>query len=371
MGFGTPKFGNDGGWNRYKLKVPANKGETTSLVLRILPPYGNQQDTGRWSLYFSVHFGFEGRDQRDATKTSARPFLCVEDKDMRSGMTRATCPMCEHIAMHKERLKRKEAELVAAGKTKEEVKLLTKDLNDWLRKYNIDRKHYMAVMDEQGKFGILTISHTLKKKLEARITELHKDQNINALDLSTGVWFRFTRQGIGLETEDDVHAVTETFRENGKTFTSVKMAPLTDQQIDTALEVLPSLETMVTRISRDQVARLTECSGDPEEVDHIFNANSLSSNRTSSSSGRTSSHKTEAPPPATPPPATSSAADDDEAALMRRLEAIRAAKEAKAKVAAAPPVSKPTPPADTADMDFESMDDEAFLAAFPDPSKAV
>lgn len=367
MGFGTPKFGSEGGWNRYKLKVP-NKDETTSLVLRILPPYHNQADTGKWALYFSVHFGFEGRDQRDPTKTSARPFLCVEDRDMRTKMTRVSCPQCEAIELRKEALKRKEAELVAAGKTKEEVKILTKDLNEWLRKFNIDRKWYMGVMDEQGKFGVLTISHTLKKKLEARIAELQQEQGINALDLDTGVWFRFTRQGQGLQTEDDVHVVTETFRENGKTFTSVKMAPLTEAQANTALEILPSLETMVTRISRDQVVRLTDCSGDPEEVDAIMNGNSPAA------SGAQNRRQHSAPPPASTPsiqkqaPTPAAGEDEDEeVVLMRKLEAARAAKAKAAAAAAAPPKVVTPPPAD---MDFDGMDDAAFLAAFPDPSKA-
>jgi hypothetical protein len=396
-GFGKSKYGGELSWGRLKLKVPQGN-ETTHLVARLLPPYKNLADEGKWAVYCSVHFGFEGRDRVDPTKTSSRPFVCIEERDMRTKMTTRSCPQCEVIAVRKEALKQKEASLIAARNedgtpkyTPSDIKALTKDLSDWLQSFNIDRKWYMAAMTEDGKFHILTISHTLKKKLETRIKE-QRAMGVDPLDIDTGIWWDFSRQGQKLATEDDVSPVMETHKEGNKVFQSVKQAPMSQAMVDEALAILPNLNEIVTRISREQIVQLTNCSGDPEEVDAIYNGSQPDTRPKTkpmvSSDDIPKAPAAEVPkaaPVAAAPKAVSApvvetvAVDSEEEEEARQLAEIAAKKAARAKakldaVAIAQPPKAPPKAAAPAGFDpsedLDALNDQDFLSKFPDPSKA-
>lgn len=386
-GFNKPKYGNsEASWTRLKIPMPKQDGDVARLVVRILPPYGNLAAQRKWSMYHSVHYGFEGRDSRDPTKTRHKPFGCVEEK--RRGMVVSDCPMCNLMQQRKKMLESKVARLKSEGKTDDEAKALTKDLSDWLRKYNVDRKHYMATMTEDGRFHVFMLSHETKKRLESAISKM-LEQDIDPLDLDGGVWFEFRRSGnpkVVSSLVDEVDVVMEKTVVNGRSYLAPKPAPLSEDQANEALRILPSLDKVVTMISRDQIQQLVNCSGDPEEVDAIYN------------SGRPDHYEDrDAPPPpapkpvavkpppppvkvAPPPEPEAAAADDDEDGEIARMEAMLAAKKAaKAAAGAAasappPPPPKPVavkpapPPALSDDADLDAMSNEDFLRQFPDPS---
>jgi hypothetical protein len=385
-GFNKAKFGNsEASWTRLKIPMPKSSDEVTRLVVRILPPYGNLAAQRRWSLYFSVHYGFEGRDSRDPTKTRHKPFACIEQK--RNGMIVSDCPMCNLMQSRKKSLENKIAKLKADGYTDDEAKALTKDMSEWLRKYNVDRKHYMSVMDESGRFHVLMISHDTKKRLEGVINRLREQGIDDPLDLDSGVWFEFRRSGnpkVVSSLVDEVDVVMEKTVVNGRSYMTPKPAPLSEDQISEALRILPSLDTVVTSISRDQIEQLVNCSGDPEEVDAIFNSGRPDApapeKRAPAQPKPTPAQPKSEPAPVQPKPTPVVAAEaDDEDDEIARMEAMIAAKKAAKAAAAVKAVKetvvapKPAPPqaqepAFAEDADLDAMSAEDFLRQYPDPS---
>lgn len=378
-GFNKPKYGNsEASWGRLKIPMPKGPDDIARLVVRLLPPFGNLAAQRKWSIYHSVHYGFEGRDGRDPTKTRHKPFACVEEK--RRGMVVSDCPMCNLMQSRKKSLEAKLAKLKADGKTDDEAKALTKDLSDWLRKYNVDRKHYMAAMDESGRFHVFMLSHETKKRLEGVIAKM-LEQDIDPLDLDSGVWFEFRRSGnpkVVSSLVDEVDVVMEKTVVNGRSYMAPKPAPLSEDQTNEALRILPSLDTVVTVISREQIQQLVNCSGDPEEVDAIFNSGRPDSYESRPMTPKAAPTPAPAPKPAPQAPApapveeeapAAAADDDDEIARMEAmLAAKKAAKAAAAKPAVAISAPKPAPAAVAEDADLDAMSNEDFLRQFPDPS---
>lgn len=376
-GFGGAKLGPDG-WNRYKLK--ANKdGSESVLDARLFPSYGAFRSLDKWCDYQTQHFGFNGKNTEDESKQRMRPFLCVCEEDYRTRKIKVECPMCTLIAQRKEEREAKMTKLMAQGKSKEEALILTKDLGEWLKDYNADRKWVMAVMATDGGVGILSITHTCKKKLEALLRKLKRDEDIDALSLTDGVWLRFTRTGTGFQVEDDVDVIYDNVTsDDGKKYKQIRMAPVTAEQARHALKVLPPLSEVNTRITRDQVARLVACSGDPEEVDAIFDEGKEA--RPSNDERAEVVVKAAIAAPKVAPKAVEKEVpapeEDEEAVLMRKLAATRAAKAAAAAaltVPAAPEVKKvdvKAPPKVVSPDEIDGMSTEDFLSNYIDPAQA-
>lgn len=310
-GFGKPKYTSDD-----YVKVVRPK-EDTALEFRILPPMKSLAESGTWRVYLGQHFGFKGVNPRDPTKTIHRTFKCVESRDFQTKAVLQPCPACEEIYAFRDRLEAAEVKAKSEGKSEEEIKEIIGPFKKWLKEFNCDRKWYMNVKLMSGQFAVLAISNKTMKELKSKIDSLLKNQGIDSLDLDSGVWFRITRTGKGIQVDDSVEYIEEVFRmDNGRTGTTVKLAPMSEDEARAALAQCPDLSKFMTELTESQIKALVKCSGDPEEVDKIFSLGIKVRTPAAES-------KREAPAAVTAPsePAPKSTAEED---LQKKLAELQA-----------------------------------------------
>lgn len=270
MALGTPQYGNQETvyHKNWKLKAPdTSKGETLFVLpdIRILPPMHSLDNKGIWAKYHGQHFGYAG-NAKEPGKVRQRPFACIQQTDFRTKMVTVPCNACDVIDEKSAERKAREAEYKAAGKSDQETRELLEPLTAWLKKHNCDRKWHINVVNRAGEFGVLQISHTLKKALDVKIEEVRK-RKIDPIAVDGGVWFRFSRMG-KFPVQDSVEFVLTGDDENGW---KIEKAPLTEAQCEQAEKVCPDLASGVVKpVSASQIAQLVSCSGDPDEVDRIW-----------------------------------------------------------------------------------------------------
>lgn len=354
-GFGTPSYGNDNGktfWKNFRLKTPdAAKGEVkTSFVCLIVPPMKSLAENGKWAMYHGQHFGYSGVDPRDPSKQKMRPFACIEKTDFRTKMVTVECPACDEIRTKEAEKERRAAEYKSQGLSEGDVRERLDPLTQWLKRHNCDRKWHINVLTQEGEYGVLQISHTLKKALDAKMDELRSKRKVDPI--VEGVWFEFTRMG-----KFPVQDAVEVFMIEGDDGSfRMKKAPLTDEQGAKALEILPDLsKDTVKMISAQQIQLIVQSSGDPEEIDRIWQMGTKTEKR----------ERTPAPQTQKPAPAPAAKNPQDEiAALQARLAALQSqqAKPADAPVAPVAQSAPTTTPA-PAGGDAE-MSDEEFYSRF-------
>jgi hypothetical protein len=267
------------------------------------------------------------------------------------------CPECDLIAQHDDNLEAILANAKSKNYSKEETEELAQPERLWLKDHNCDRKWHFNVMQENGEFAVLTLSHKTKKnKLEPLITRLLSEEGIDALEPEQGVWFRITRTGKQIEAVDHIEAVEEAVKDptTGRISKTTKLAPLTEADEQKALKECPDLATSVTVITYAQIKALTECSGEPEAVDEIF---ALSQKREGSPAGKAKQQQSATPAPTTgakpdvkpqskveeaKPAAPAQAAGPSQADLMAMIAQLQAQLAGGAAQASAPaPVSAP------------------------------
>lgn len=320
-GFGKPKYShnssNDSGF--YKIfKMESDK----DLVVRVLPPMKSLAESGKWGVFHSVHYGYQGLNKKDPSKTQARPFRCVEQKNFKTGMITQSCPECLEIRRKEEQLSERQAALSnRSDMSAEEKETVLSPLKRFLKDHNLDRKWHINVMALDGAFGVLQISHRVRKQLDSLIQRIEQEENVDALDPETGVWFNFRRTGKRLECVDTVEAVYVREDINGRKVNVLKSGKLTEQQVQDALAKCPDLNETTRAISLEQINALINSSGDPEEVDRILSMGSFRGERSASPSAPKKQ-------PALGAMAAAHLQDDDEQALLAKLEAIRAKKAA-------------------------------------------
>lgn len=159
------------------------------FILRILPPMGKLAESGKWSLYHRVEFGYAGTDNR------MKPFLSPRVVNFKKMVE------VESLA-HLRREKIKDQAKKAKEANNIELMAQTKVL---LEKYNQDAKHYMNVIDQNGNIGLFKIGHRGFQALKVEIDRL-RAEGIDPLGVDTGRFFVFSRSGTSLET---LYTVTE------------------------------------------------------------------------------------------------------------------------------------------------------------------
>lgn len=253
---------------------------------RLLPAYGKLAASQKHFLYIPLHFGYKGvsfnkPDSTNPKDLPQRPFRCIQEKDWKSGIIRTSCPQCEKHAEVELVVKRTKDELTKQfkeeGKSDEEAKKLIAEVLEphmnWLRQYNLDSKYYFAAMNEDGEFNVLKVPSKAKKALEERMKEVIEQEGVDPLDVDQGVWFDFIRTGEGFtDTSYSVDVVYETVvdQQTGKRLKSLKMAPMTAEQVEKAQKVLPELVDIPRILTAEQIQRLVDCGNDPHEVDSIM-----------------------------------------------------------------------------------------------------
>src|SRR5216683_559540 len=356
--FGTARIG---GGDYQKAK----KIETGITEARLIPPVKSQKATGRWSLYHRIHYGYYGVNRRDPTsdKLWAKPFLCIEEKDMRLQMITKACPKCEQVKDKKAALDEREAEIrkELKGRPEQDIKGTFKSdpvydtLNKWRIQHNIDGHYYINVKYVDGSVGCMKIPSKSKKALDEQIKNLLA-KKIDPFALNAGVFFKFSRQGEQIKTK--------------------------------AMDLLTAHGATV--LTEAQIKALVECDEDPATVDAIFDQvqKATPAEQVASSPAAKPTPKpvqTPAPTPAAKPvvktapaPAPTSAPapvgeDDEEAAHLKKLEETRARKAAEKAAAQAAQVAqamKPAPkpaPAPVQVQNIDEIDPDSFIEEFGDP----
>lgn len=363
-GYGKAKFGGSG-WKRFKLK------EGDSNTYRIMPAMKSLASTGKWFQFFAVHYGYNGVSRTDPTKTEARPFLCIEEKNWNTKMVSRECPECVLRAEQEENLKQIAAQARVDGKQGEELEILLEPTKSWLKAHNLDKNYYMNVMNTAQEFGVLQIRSKAKKALDRQIKNLAKAGIPDCTDFEKGVWFDFIREGQGLETDYDCKVAMETINENGRFGQYYKLAPLTEELALLGLQECPDLTEVPRIISEEQIKMLIASDGDPAAVDAILAISQLR-NRAEEKSREVSPPKTVTPPTPAPvriavpvteetSPAEASPEPDEEALLLAQLAAL------KAKRATTTAATSTSTPSKAPNRPYELSDTE-FLNKFPDPN---
>lgn len=392
MGYGKAKYGSD---QKFQKTGKPGKGPGDNYI-RIMPPMHSFADEGKWAVYYTTHWGYAGVSKSDPTKTTVRPFRCIEDKDRRTQMLRQVCPECENFRAKEKEANAFEAKLKAQGLDDKAIKANPemKAYSDWLQSHAPERKWYVNVMYKDRTFGDYKINHkTHKKGIDAKIAELMDNQQIDALDPDQGVFFNIKRLGDGFTVPDviEVGMKMEEATINGRLqkIPVVELAPLSADEAARGLKECRDLATLGgTLLTEQQIYALVNSDGSPEAVDKVFGERPAAASRPIQNEDR----EEDVTEDAGPAPASSAGptiteemkaraasilakkAEADKAAAKEAAKAAAeaAAKRAAAAVAAAKAAESAAPPApaptsavgDGSAPNPLDMNDADFLAFF-------
>jgi hypothetical protein len=254
-------------------------GGTTHNYYRVLPAYGKAGDPtsssyGKFVQFYAQHFGYRGVNPNGG-EPYHRTFGCIFEKNRKTGMVTSECAECTNREEHIAKKENLEAQLKSEGKSDEEIKsdLAVQELAKWLKAHNRDSKFYLAVMNQKREFGILKVPYEAQDMMRKCIKETLEKTGLDATDVEQGFWLDFQRSGKGFtNTSYAVVVLMEQIPgEKGKVpHFEMKMEPLSLEEQTRAEKELPSLEDIPKMISAEQIQRLVDCSGDPEEVDAIL-----------------------------------------------------------------------------------------------------
>ena len=308
QGFGAPS-GSGAKFERFKLKAADD-----SMCLRPLPAMKGLLNKREPGIFIKLHYGWQGRNPSDPTKTAHRPFLCIEEK--RSGMTVKECPACKLRDTYLKKLDAVKAKelaetdrVKAAAKAKgvtddskiaaalakqlEPLRAEKEPVNKWLKDHGVDGKYNFYAMNKTGQIGIGMIPYGLKKKYSAEVKSMEsrlypasiaKGKEVPVqVNGRVGVYFNFVRVGKASNTSDSVVVNQVPFGDSGAVVTD--WHTVSNAVLQQAQDVLPCLveEQEALRISDDKVEALVKhcvdmgggC--DPDVVDSIMGSRVRSS----------------------------------------------------------------------------------------------
>lgn len=334
------RFGKTNYERRSVFKKPL-KWEEGENDFGILPAMHSMRNVDKgFRRYLTLHYGYQVPRTDDPTKTRTINFLCIEDKNLRTGMVKQECPQCnlynERDAQFEETVDGYKRE----GKSDAEIDLLTESKQKWLKDFRPQRKWWMNVY-AKGEFFSAGISHKTMKLLEVELDKLFK-LGMDPISIDKMVIWTLNRIGdprknIGAFTETiSPRMVNEEF--HGRVIRSEKIVSLTNEQARQALDTCQDLATIGEyHLTYDQILALTRCTEDPEEVLAIV---SQPSRRQAPPAQEVRQQPTAAPraqtPQASEPAAVSSHGHDRAEASVTIRVATQAAPPAPAQEVAAP-----------------------------------
>lgn len=177
MKIGSPKY-EQSKKNYFNFKKNQN-----TFILRVLPPMGDLADSGKWSVYHRVEFGYSGTDGR------MRPFLSPRVVNF-NGMVEVE----SEAYKRREKIKTQQVQAKAEGNLN-----LVEQCTKMLQKYNQDAKHHLNVVDLQGNIGLFKIGHKGFQALKAEVDRL-RSEGVDPIGVDNGRFFVFTRSGTGRDT---------------------------------------------------------------------------------------------------------------------------------------------------------------------------
>ena len=252
---GKARYGGEFTKRKYwKLK----DGDST---FRIVPPYGSLADSGKWSQFYNVHYGYKN------TKGQMRVFQSPLVKNRKTKMIEVKDAALERIDILK-------AKMAAAKDAGDQV--VAKKIADLLQQYNLDNNHYVNAIDEQGNIGILKLRHRAKLALDATIKAL-RDAGIDPLDAETGRFFVFRRSGDGLDTTFQVSVKKKKFHVDGVGDVEQDVVHvITDEILARLSKEGADLDKIYKRPTAEEVEQIVNTSdllsGRSPAVDAIFDA---------------------------------------------------------------------------------------------------
>ena len=183
MKIGSPKY------EQVKRNYFSFKKNQNTFILRVLPPMGNLADSGKWSIYHRVEFGYTGTDGK------LKPFLSPRVVNFK-GM----------VEVESEAHKRRELIKAQQAQAKKDGdNALVEKSTKMLQKYNQDAKHHMNVIDLQGNIGLFKLGHKGFQALKAEVDRL-RSEGVEPIGIENGRFFVFSRNGSGRDT---LYTVTE------------------------------------------------------------------------------------------------------------------------------------------------------------------
>jgi hypothetical protein len=267
-------------------------------VFRILPPLGSLAKAGRWSEFYKVIWGFS-----DSSK-KRKPFISPYVKNFKTQMVEVPCAATEMIFKLKDDMNNASAaikELKANGQEIPEA--LTQKYTELTElvgrsgRFNIDSKHYLNVMTQDGKIGLLKLAGRGMTALRSLFERLEA-QGIDPTGIDNGRFVVINRSGMGLDTTYDVKELKQSIstEEHGIVEKSVPHV-LTDDIISRLATEAFDLSEIYPRLTSEQVADLVAAQQESEEkgglvADSIFGSVSKSSNTTETTEATTSTTTT-------------------------------------------------------------------------------
>ena len=259
-----PPIGKSNLGGEYKKKKYFNIKDGNNIY-RILPAMFDLAGKGKWSLFHRVEFGYLNSDGR------MKPFISPR-VITREGMVEV------ESAAHLSRIKLKEEfetlkQTIKEGMengtiTKDEAKDALEEHKALVKRYNLDSKHYMNVVDENGVIGLLKIPNRAKQALQPVLDKL-KSEGVDPMSVDNGRFFNFHRSGKSLDTVYTVSVVKNVIDhpELGKVEKD-KVSILSDAVLDRLNDEAFKLDQLFPTPSAEEVGRIV--TEGPSAVDEIL-----------------------------------------------------------------------------------------------------
>lgn len=235
------------------------------VTFRILPPMGELADDGKWSMFYAVHYGYKN------SQGKLRVFQSPEVKNRSNGMIEVPDAALERI----KKLKAEFDKAKSAG-NKAVMEKIGPLVSGQKPMYNLDKNHYLNVIDSQGNIGVLKLRHKAKQVLDQQIKKL-REKGVDPLSVDNGRFFTFTRSGNGLDTSFAVSVAQKDIFVEGVGDVKQDIVHKLDAAIIARLkDEAAALNKLFKALTSEEVARIVAESdlltGKSRAVDEILDA---------------------------------------------------------------------------------------------------
>jgi len=222
-------------WKRHTVKDGSN-------IFRILPPNGdvevhNNYPYKKWSIAWLV----------DPRTGKRRPFASpLTDGE-------ENCPVKEYQDALKSFIEKKKATLEASGASKSVVKEELKGLYEIQWQVKVQHLYAYNACDKSGNVGLLEIKSTAQKALKKKMSEYislygQDPTSLNAASDDAGVWFNFSKEGVGKDTTYSVDFSMDRFKDDtGRLVSAEDRSALAPNVVDGYDDLAYDLSTIYYR----------------------------------------------------------------------------------------------------------------------------
>ena len=245
-------------------------------IFRPLPPMGKLAAKGIMSKYFRVVWGYKD------SQGKLRPFISPRVQNFKTRMIEVDCAAFNRVMALKDELTNKTKEAKALAKAGQQIPLELKksleELNDLVGKkgrFNIDSKHHMNAISQDGTIGLLKLAGYGFKAMKALFKTL-EGSGVDPSAVNGGRFLNFNRQGTGLDTQYTVSEIVQTImtEEHGEVKKAIPH-DLNDAIIGRLSAEAFELDDIYPTPSEAEVKRIVEASLISDEemgkvVDEIF-----------------------------------------------------------------------------------------------------